>query len=156
MKIFYEDAPDKDDRHWIWAVVLERELFEFVHSINEPLLEMEVDEVSGNSARYQDMRRALGKRDAGLAAKYYVIDEAVNEDIGWVRWVDPNDGTEPPPVLEPRQYQPVTFAVDVDKARMKELNEKAEAGTMTAAEEKEAFKLVLGRIVEPMRDAQVL
>lgn len=144
MKLLYGEQADKDGRHHIYAVVLARAVFGFKHSINTPLLEMEIDEVEGNADFYQDLRWSLGRWDAGGDAKYYVIVGAVNEDIGWVEWVDPGDGTEPPPVLEPKQYQAVTFAVDADKARLKVLSEK----TMTADEKDEALGLMMQRSVE--------
>lgn len=140
MRIVYAKAADEDGRHWIYTVVLDRDLFEFAHSIKVPLLELKIDEVAANAAFYQDFRKSFGKRDAGSAAKYYVIAGAVNEDIGWVVWIDPEDDTEPPPVLDPRQYQVVTIEVDMDKARLKELDNQP---TMTANDEQEALKLLM-------------
>ena len=135
MKILYREEPDKDGRHWIYVVVLDRNLFEFTHSINAPLLEMEVDETDTNSEWYQDFRKSFSKRDADGSAKYYIITGAVNEDIDWVEWVE---GT--PPVLVPTNYQPVTFETDPDKARLKELDDQP---TMTAGDEQEALKLLM-------------
>lgn len=140
MRILYAKAADEDGRHWIFDVVLKRDEFGFEHSINVPLLEMEVDEVAANSARYHDMGRSIGKRDAGGSAKYYIIAGAVNEDIGWVVWIDPEDGTEPPPVLEPRLYQPITFEVNVDKTRLKELDDQP---SMTDTDKTDALKLLM-------------
>lgn len=137
MKILYGKDADTDGRQWIYAVVLDRDLYDFRYSINVPLLEMEIDEVAANSEWYQDFRRSFGKQDAGGSAKYYVIGGVVKEDIGWVAWIN---GTEPPPVLEPRQYQEVTFEVDADKARLKELDDQP---TMTANDEHDALKLLM-------------
>ncbi len=145
MRIFYREQADKDWRHHIYEAVLDRDVFDFEHSINATLLEMDIDEVGANAAFCRDLRWSLGKWDAGGAAKYYVIGGVVKEDIGWVHWVDPEDGTDPPPVLEPRQYQAVIITTDVAKARLKELNEQP---SMTAADEAEALRLVMGRVVE--------
>ncbi len=144
MRIFYREQADKDERHHIYAAVLDRDIFAFEHSINTTLLEMDIDEVGANAAFCRDLRWSLGKRDVDGAAKYYVIGGVVKEDVNWVHWVDPEDGSEAPPVLEPRQYQAVIITTDVAKARLKELNEQP---SMTAADEAEALRLVMGRSI---------
>ena len=154
MRIYYREQADKDGHHYIYRAVLDRDIFDFEPSINTALLEMDIDEVGANAAFCRDLRWSLGKWDAGAAAKYYVIAGAVNEDINWVHWidpVDPEDGREPPPVLEPRLYQPVTIAVDVDKVRLKELSDQP---SMTAADEAEALRLVMKRSVTVVRERQ--
>ncbi len=141
MQILYARDADKDGRHWIYRVVLERDLFDFEHSINDPLLEIDVDELSANADICRQLRRALGRRDVGGSAEFYVIDNVVHKDINWQPYVDTGDGSEPPPV-EPPDYQPIVFAVDTDKAQLKGLKEK---GTLTANDEKVVIALLLKR-----------
>ena len=135
MKVVYREQADKDGRHYIHDAVMKRDELLRETTVNAATLELEIDEISANAALCRRLTFTRWRRDAGGKPKYSVIGGVVSEDIGWVEWIDPEDGTEPPPVIEPRQYKAATVEVDTAKARLKEPSANQ---TLTAADEKEA------------------